>query len=240
MIEIINEHKVKTEFFEGPVSILLNMIELKKLDITELSLSEISDEYLNAIKATPEFPAEQAAQFIYVASILLLIKSKVLLPLLSLSDEDHSDIEVLKLKLKALQILRSKTKGVFLNLNTKKRVLVSAVRVEEEVKFSTGKGLTPANMRKFVASATEGMVKRENRYNVNVKSTIKLEDVMEMIEELLKKVQAINFTDVAVKTTKKDFIVSFLALLELTRIGICRANQDDEFSDILISREENI
>src|ERR1700722_5936780 len=80
---------VATQTFEGPLEALLNLIEARKLSISEVSLSEVCDAYLAYVEKLPEMPLGETAQFILVASSLLLIKSRTLLPPLELSAEER-------------------------------------------------------------------------------------------------------------------------------------------------------
>src|SRR3989344_9116880 len=91
---------VKTEVFEGPLDLLLSLIEKHKLHINDVSLSKVTDDYISYVNAQVDFPMGQAADFILVASTLVLIKSKSLLPTLDLSKEEQGDIADLERRLK--------------------------------------------------------------------------------------------------------------------------------------------
>ena len=74
------EYTVKTEAFEGPLELLLNLIEKRKLFISDISLAQVADDYIEYINKQEDFPMASTADFILVASTLVLIKSKSLLP----------------------------------------------------------------------------------------------------------------------------------------------------------------
>jgi segregation and condensation protein A len=93
-------YKVKIEQFEGPLDLLLSLIEEQKLDIVKLSLATVTDQYLEHIKNNKEIHLENLSDFLSVAAKLILIKSKALLPLLKLTDEEEEEIEDLTEKLK--------------------------------------------------------------------------------------------------------------------------------------------
>ena len=101
-------YKVKTEKFEGPLDLLLNLIEKRKLLINEISLAKISDDYIQFIKDSGNFPMGESANFILIASTLLLIKSRSLLPSLSLSQEEENSIEELEHRLKIYKEIKWK------------------------------------------------------------------------------------------------------------------------------------
>ena len=81
-------YTIKTSIFEGPFSLLLHLVEKRKLFINDLSLVEVTEDYLNYLNSLEKLNPEEASNFLIVASTLLLIKSKSLLPNLSLTDEE--------------------------------------------------------------------------------------------------------------------------------------------------------
>jgi len=77
--------EIKTERFEGPFDLLLDLIERRKISINEVALAKVTDNFISYIESHEDFPMKESAQFIFVAATLLLIKSKSLLPNLELS-----------------------------------------------------------------------------------------------------------------------------------------------------------
>src|SRR3989344_4410007 len=94
------EFKIHIEGFEGPLELLLSLIEKRKLPINDVSLASVTDEYILHIQQQKEFPLSETSHFILIASTLLLIKSKSLLPTLELTEEEAGDIENLERRLK--------------------------------------------------------------------------------------------------------------------------------------------
>src|SRR3989344_2569286 len=101
---------LKSSAFEGPLDALLDMIEGRKLSISEVSLAEVCDAYLAHIEKLPNLPLGETAQFILVASTLLLIKSRSLLPLLELSEEERESVDELERRLARLALIRKASK----------------------------------------------------------------------------------------------------------------------------------
>ena len=93
------DFKIKIGDFEGPLDMLLELVEKRKLHIKTISLSQVADEFIEHIKSFEEFPMSDSADFILVASTLLLIKSKSLLPNLDLTEEEQVSIEDLENRL---------------------------------------------------------------------------------------------------------------------------------------------
>ena len=87
---------VSTQQFNGPLETLFNLIEERKLSVSDVSLAEVTDAYLSYVEQLPELPLGETSQFILVASTLLLIKSRQLLPMLEFSNtplRDHQKIQ---------------------------------------------------------------------------------------------------------------------------------------------------
>ncbi|HVT74797.1 MAG TPA: segregation/condensation protein A, partial [Candidatus Paceibacterota bacterium] len=91
---------VKQERFEGPLELLLDLIEKRKLFVNDVSLSKVADDYIGYVNNLGEFPVAEGAQFVLIASTLLLIKSKSLLPTLELTTDEQASIDDLNRRLK--------------------------------------------------------------------------------------------------------------------------------------------
>src|SRR5690606_7077082 len=105
-------YTVKTEKFEGPLELLLDLIEKRKLFVSDVSLAQVADDYIEYVKNLSDFPVADSAQFVLIASALLLIKSKSLLPSLSLTTEEQASIQDLEHRLKMLERMRALSQGI--------------------------------------------------------------------------------------------------------------------------------
>src|SRR5258708_98879 len=97
---------IKAPVFEGPLETLLNLIEERKLSISQINLAEVCDAYLAYVEKLPHLPLGETAQFILVASTLLLIKSRALLPTLDLSSDERESVQELERRLARLALIR--------------------------------------------------------------------------------------------------------------------------------------
>src|SRR3990167_10444275 len=133
------DFKVRVGEFEGPLTLLLDLIEKKKLHISDISLSDVADEFIEHIKSFEEFPMADSADFILIASTLLLIKSKSLLPNLDLTEEEQGSIEDLENRLSAYKRYKDLAKnlekmfGNFLYFSQESKVLNAVFSPTEEV-----------------------------------------------------------------------------------------------------------
>jgi segregation and condensation protein A len=103
---------VKTQSFEGPLDLLLELIEKKKLFISDISLAQVTDDFIEHIKNMGDIAIGESAHFILVASTLLLIKSKSLLPSLVLTEEEQGDIRNLEARLKIYKRIKEASQNV--------------------------------------------------------------------------------------------------------------------------------
>src|SRR3989338_1123414 len=97
---------IKTGSYEGPFEVLLDLIEARKLLVNDLALANITEDFIQHVRAQVAFPVEETANFIQIAATLLLIKSKSLNPELALREDDNADVEDLKRRLAAYEKVR--------------------------------------------------------------------------------------------------------------------------------------
>ena len=98
---------IQTEHFQGPLDLLLSLIEKRKLFINDFALSRVTDDFIQHVKGFTSYPIDDVANFLLVASTLVLIKSTSLLPDLSLSKEEEQDIDDLKYRLALLELFKN-------------------------------------------------------------------------------------------------------------------------------------
>lgn len=227
--------KVQTEVFEGPLDLLLSLIEKRKLFINDISLSKVTDDYIEHIKNLQQFSIADSATFILIASTLLLIKSKSLLPTLDLSSEDQESIEDLEKRLKEYQRIKELSLHIK-EMFGKNVIFQQGVRQVQPV-FSPQEGMTTNSLLSAIKDVLKSIPKVEALPKAVVKKVISLE---EMIGTLTTRIQSsirMSFktfsNDYAMdKSQKVNLIVSFLAMLELVKQGIIDVTQEKHFDDI--------
>src|ERR1043166_739428 len=101
---------IDTSLYKGPLETLLDLIESRKLSISDISLAEVADSYLSYVGVLPKLPLAETSQFVLIASTLLLIKSRALLPLLELSPDERESVEELERRLAQLKLVRGASK----------------------------------------------------------------------------------------------------------------------------------
>lgn len=224
---------VKTSQFEGPLDLLLSCIEKRKLPINDVSLSRVTDDFIAYINSKGEFPMGESADFILIASTLLLIKSKSLLPTLELTEEERGNIEDLEIRLreyKKYKELGEHLKKIF----GKKFIFLKNPSRSFTPIFSPDESVVVKNLYESALRVLSSVPKQNILPKVNVKKTVSLE---EMIQDLTVRINSnlrMSFKEFS-ESSKKErvhVIVSFLALLELVKQGTVDAHQENHFEDI--------
>ncbi len=214
--ELRNEFLVKVGETIAPLPKLLELIEARKLSINEISLAQVTDEFLN-FYSNKKLSKSVLSDFVDIASTLILIKSRSLLPELPLVDEEE-DSEELQRRLKALKLLKAqkeKVKEKFKDNKSFKILSFKIFKKEIEFKdpdFSLQEIFAVKNKFKDLESQSDKDIKIKRR---KLKS---VEEFMKMIEKSLRKNFRLSFSELNFKN-KEEKALSFLAVLELIKKG---------------------
>ena len=233
-----NSFQIKTEVFEGPLDLLLSLIEKRKLFINDIALSKVADDYIAYLQSLEKFPIADSADFLVIASTLLLIKSRSLLPNLSLTEDEKKDIGDLEKRLKIYQ--RIKELSVHIKNRFGKDIIFTAEPRKAIAVFSPDQNMTKENFLATIISVIKALPKVENIPKAVVKKVMSLE---EMISNLTTRIQSgirLSFREFA-KVGKEDrvnVIISFLAMLELVKQGVVNVKQNNQFEDIEIETQQ--
>lgn len=236
-------YKIKISGFEGPFGLLLSLIEKRKLFINDVSLAQVTEDYLAYINKLGGLPPSEISSFILVASTLLLIKSKSLLPNLDLTSEEEGDIRDLEERLRLYKIF-TKLAGNIKNNFGKKIIFAPLERKNEFLVFLPDEQITKESMMTFARNALGAMPVKVFLPKVEVKIVISIEEMIDKLTERIKNSLKMNFKEFAGKAETKEervvVIVGFLAMLELVRQGIIDATQEPDSADIFIEKTELI
>lgn len=226
-------YNVKTDVFEGPLDALLSMIEKRKLSISDISLAKVADDYVAYVRSQVDFPLGDSASFILVASTLVLIKSKTLLPTLSLSEEEERSIDDLEARLTLHQEYKQKAEE--LGKLFGKNILFSPIpKKQSTVVFAPDRKTTRQGMHEAILRVIEQMPKPKAVVNTTIRSVISLEEAIVSLTERVGKHLKLNFKEFAQtgKAERVSVVVHFLAMLELVKQGVIQVKQERAFQDI--------
>ncbi len=234
-------YQVKQTSFEGPLDLLLDLIEKRKLQINDIALAQITDDYIAFLENQGDFPIKDTAEFILIASTLLLIKSRSLLPGIELSKEEEEDIHDLEDRLKLLEETRC------LSVHIQERFGASVLYFKTPSKitapiFTPDKNTNTSKLYEHVKRVLEMLPIKEITPKAIVRKVISLEEVVESLISRVKSTLKLSFNEFSKrgggKAEKVEVIITFLAMLELVKRGMIQVTQQDNFSDIEIETEE--
>jgi segregation and condensation protein A len=234
-------YTIKMTGFEGPFGLLLTLIEKRKLYINDVSLSVVTEDYLNYMNKLGGLHYSEISSFVVVASTLLLIKSKSLLPNLDLTNEEEGDIKNLEERLRLYELF-TKLGGNIKNNFGQKIIFAPLERKNNILVFLPDNQITKDSMMTFARKAIGAMPQKVFLPKVEVRKVISIE---EMINKLIERIQnslKMNFKDFAgngkqvTREEKVVVIVGFLAMLELVRNGILDAIQETDGGDIIMEK----
>lgn len=228
----------KLQQFEGPLDLLLQMIEQEKLDISEISLASIADQFVQYIQANKDsITGQELTDFLLVATQLLLLKSRILLPDITVEDEVEPDSLEKQLKLyrsfvEAAKRLEAKiAAGQF--LFTRK---TSALKAES--RFSPPPGITKEMMEQAMTAVLVRLEPIVILPESVMEKTVTLQEKIVHIQGLLKHAKGLSFKKLLSQSRSKvEQVVSFLALLELVKQEEVNVSQTTPLDDIIIDRK---
>ncbi len=227
------DYQVKLETFEGPLELLLDLIVKRKLFINEISLADIADDYIAHLRSFEKLPVDFVSNFLIVASTLILIKSKSLLPTLSLTPEETQDIHELENRLIAYQRIRELSLHVKSMFGENMTFPKSQSRVREVV-FAPTEEIKTQSIFDSMLEVIARFPKKVTLPKILVKKIVSLEEVISRLTERITTNLKMSFREFAGvgKEEKIMVIVSFLAMLELVKQGVLAVTQESQDADI--------
>lgn len=234
-------YTVHTSVYEGPLDLLLDLIERAELDITSLSLATVTDQYLASIKDLEQLNADEISAFLVIAAKLLQIKSEALLPrppVRAPGEEDIARSLVDQLKL----YKRFKEIGGWLH-ERQEADLRTFLRVAPPPKVEPKLDLSNVTLEKLVAAAQEAFAKERNKQPLGIiiaAPRVTIREKIDLITRTINEAGRSTFRALLNQgASRLEVVVTFLAMLELVKRYRIQARQEDLFSDIEIDRSED-
>ena len=219
--------------FEGPLDLLIHLIEKNKMDIYDIPIVSITDQYISYLHSFTETDLEAASQFLVMASLLLQIKSRMLLPKAELEDEDEADPRDMLVQM----LLEYRCiKAVAKQLETMKQ---TAARQHTRRPYFADSKLRnlhyyPVSELLLALAGLSGSLRRQiavvdrQEYDVGAK----MQEIVKLLENYP---EGIEFEKAFVKSgSSGEMVASFLAVLELLRLQVVRISQSMAFAPIYI------
>lgn len=230
----VKVYNVNTDVFQGPFDVLLGLIEKRKLFINDIALSQVADDFIRYTKDQTRFPLQESAHFILIASTLILIKSKSLLPSLDLTEEEEEDIGLLEERLKTYKEVKREAERLKEEWGVNRMFFGKGVELGIPVSFTPDEAVSKDSLLNAAYEVINRTSQEKALPKVNVDEKIKLKTVLNSLMVRIATETNINFCDfvglestgvVRDKKEKYMVIVSFIALLELVKQGIASAHQ---------------
>jgi segregation and condensation protein A len=241
---------VKLPAFEGPLDLLLHLIEKNKIDIYDIPIVEITNQYLEYIKTMEREDLNIMSEFLLMAATLLDIKCKMLLPVELDEDGEETDPRAELVE----QLLQYKIyKYISLELKVRQSygefIMYKNSTLPEELQdfvepVNVTDLLSDLSLNKLNEIFNDVMRRRDemidpvrSKFGKIEKEELPLTEKLTYVEGYVKKYKRLSFRQLLEEQkSKMHVVVTFLAILELVKTGVIRINQDNQFDDILIEQ----
>jgi segregation and condensation protein A len=234
-------YNVQTPVYEGPLDLLLNLIERTELDITTVSLAMVTEQYLVHINSMEELNADEISAFLVIAAKLIQIKSEALLPrppAREPGEEGAGKSLVDQLKL----YKRFKEIGGWLYAREQAN-LRTYLRIAPPPKVEPKLDLSNITLENLVTAAEEAFAKEKAKKplaTIISAPRVTIREKIDLITKVMKDMQRVSFSSLTKDSASRlEIVVTFLAMLELIKRYRVQAHQDGLFSEIEIDRMED-
>lgn len=221
--------------FRGPLEKLLDLIEDRKMDITQVSLAAVTADFLAYVEKLEEVQSRMLANFIVVAAKLILIKSHALLPAVPLTKEEEEEIGDLELRLKIYQKCKQAERHIEALWNkhpTAGRAFLATVPDG----FYCTQPITPQDLHEAIQALVSLLSRIMEKQESGQIAVMSLEEQMTQLMSRMDKLLKTNFTDMSEGREKRDVIILFLAILHLCKDNLIHLRQDSALGEIHIEK----
>lgn len=241
-----NQYEIRIENFEGPLDLLCHLIDKNKMDIYEIRISEITDQYIEYIQQMETMNLEVTSEFLTMASTLLYIKSKGLLPKQVEEEEELTEEQLIQriIEYKKYKEMVTKFKENYAQYS--KRIFKNPEAIslpKKKLERQYTNTIIPEKYQELV-ERTKNKLNRnaENIKRIAITDTYTVSSKLkEMFRELLHKPKFIfNKMYTLSKCNKVEVVTAFTGLLELTRRSKVVATQEELFGDIVVEKNKKV
>ncbi len=228
--------------FQGSLEALLEMVQKRKMHISDVSLAQVADDYVAYARSINRVSggtlSAETANFIVIAATLLLIKSKSLLPTLELSLEEEESIKDLEERLQLYSIYKQASDALTqCTKESKKLYAPKNIKIDKSV-FAPPETLTLTAVQEAMGDVLAQLPKVSSKPKAEIVEAVNIEEVMQSLLERVEGAVQQSFATIAggVQADKQEVLVNFLALLELVKDGVLLAEQGSTYGEILITK----
>lgn len=229
--------ELKLDSYKGPIETLLDLVLEKKMEITLVSLAEVTGDFLNYVTALEEDVRYRAivADFLVVASKLIFIKSKILLPSLPLTEEEEADIRSLESRVRLYKELKDAEKHLVEAWGMTPKMSVREFLMSNERAFFPPEKTTPQTLHKAMVRVYGELERLATPVETIERQVVNLK---EKIQEVLARItsEPTSFSEFKKHSSRAEIVVLFLAVLHLVRDQALQVDQKGHFSEIFVAK----
>ena len=229
--------RAKVSQFEGPLDLLLSLIEQRQLDITTIALAEVTEQFLQYLKQLQTIDPTSLADYLAIAAKLLVIKSKAILPTLELEPEEEDSALDLESKLILYKQFKEVAKYLKTLDNRRKQGFLRSITSEERISFYPDPNITTKELHGAILTVLNGLKELDSLPKAKLKEAISIQEKIDHLSSHLSGRIETKLSELLKTAKNKDeVIVTFLALLELIKQKIFVADQETLFADVVIKK----
>lgn len=231
------QYHFELEQFQGPLDVLLGLIEREKLDITQVSLAKITDQFLAYIDQNQDIPLEHLAVFLSTATRLILIKSRALLPVLTFTEEEEESIHDLEEHLRLYQLYREQAKKLEILAQSQKHLFSRDSFLGFKSVYYPPTDIDVHDLKDALLGIIGTIEPIISLPEQELMTIVTLEErILHFKQRLTERVE-MSFHEFLGSTTERlDIIISFLAVLELVKQRYIYAKQHSNTRAITLTR----
>ena len=241
-----NKYSIKLNNFEGPLDLLCHLIDKNKMDIYDINLSEITDQYIEFLNQMEQMNLEVTSEFLVISSTLLYLKSKHLLPKVDEEEEEITEEELIRriIEYKKYKEITKKLKENFLEYS--KRFYKGTEEIElpkQKMEDEYNSEIIPDLYKKLLQRNAEKI--NENAANIEkiaITETYTVGDKVKEMYRALIKYKKFNFNKLfsVKKRNKNEVVTAFSGLLEMSRRNKVITEQEEIFGDIEVEKNKRV
>ncbi len=229
--------QTKVKQFEGPLDLLLSLIEQRQLDITTIALAEVTEQFLQYLKHLEKIDPTVLADYLAIAAKLLVIKSKAILPTLELEPEEEDAGFDLEAKLILYKQFKEAAKYLKKLDNKRRQGFLRSITFEQRVNFYPDPNISTKELYAAILTVLKGLKELDNLPKAKLKEAISIQEKIDHLRNFLSTKIETKLSDlIATAKNRGEIIVTFLALLELIKQKIFVADQEALFADVVIKK----
>ena len=229
--------QTKVKQFEGPLDLLLTLIEQRQLDITQIALADVTEQFIQHIKQLEFIDPTALADYLSIAAKLLVIKSKAILPTLEIEEEEEDAGFDLERRLLLYKQFKEAAKYIKKLDGRRRQGFLRGITFEQKISFYPDPEVTAKELHNGILKVLSGLKELDNLPKAKLKEAVSIQEKINQLQiKLGGKIETKLSELLQTAKNKGEIIVTFLALLELIKQKIFVADQETLFADVIIKK----